>query len=74
MTNKFTWNLIVTDSGMIEAIYVPCDLCKHVRENDTCKAFPDGIPEDILTGEHDHTEPYPGDNGIQFEPIEEKEI
>ena len=36
-----------------------------------CEAYPDGIPYVILNGEHDHTEPYEGDNGIQFEPIEE---
>jgi len=36
-----------------------------------CKAFPNDIPGKILTGEHDHTEPYEGDGGIQFEPIEE---
>ena len=36
-----------------------------------CKAFPDGIPEKILTGEHDHTKPFKGDNGIRFEPIED---
>ena len=37
-----------------------------------CKVFPRGIPSEILTGEHDHTKPYDGDNGIQFEPIEDK--
>jgi len=36
-----------------------------------CKAYPKGIPEKIITGEHDHTKPFPGDNGIQFEPIED---
>lgn len=32
----------------------------------TCKAFPDGIPEDILANESDHRHPHPGDNGIMF--------
>ena len=36
-----------------------------------CSAFNDGIPYEILTGENDHTKPYKGDNGIQFEPIED---
>lgn len=46
-----------------------CVECKHHGEELTCTAFPDGIPAIILTGEHDHTKPYPGDNGIRFEPI-----
>lgn len=35
-----------------------------------CMAFPAGVPEVILSGTNYHTEPYPGDGGIQFEPME----
>jgi hypothetical protein len=36
-------------------------------ERPVCKAFPDGIPEEISYGDNLHLEPYPGDNGIQYE-------
>lgn len=61
-----------------------CLYCKHLSRdsrNDIslygkaarikCEAFKDGVPYEILTGEHDHTKPYKGDNGIQFEAIKE---
>ncbi len=49
-----------------------CALCKHVHDSgQSCDAFPDGIPSEILHGRFDHTKPYPGDKGIQFEPIKE---
>lgn len=32
-----------------------------------CRAFPDGIPHDILCGNNPHLDPYPGDSGIHFE-------
>lgn len=35
-----------------------------------CKAFPRGIPFEILNGKVMHTKPYPNDNGILFEPVE----
>lgn len=45
-----------------------CMTCKHYRTGRyACAAFPDGIPEEIFTGEVDHDEPYPGDGGIQWE-------
>jgi hypothetical protein len=31
-----------------------------------CKAFLDGIPNDILIGKIDHYKPYSGDKGLTF--------
>ena len=52
---------------------ISCMFCRYlyINKNRKCEAFPGGIPEAILTGEHDHKNPYEGDNGIQFEPIED---
>ena len=33
-----------------------------------CEAFPTGIPEEILSGKNEHLEPYPGDDGLTYEP------
>jgi hypothetical protein len=40
---------------------------REVLERVVCKAFPDGIPDEIAYGENLHLTPYPGDNGIRFE-------
>ena len=52
-----------------------CSMCKHFhvhnRAEFACNAFPEGIPEPILRGKADHTNPYPGDNGILFEMAED---
>lgn len=47
---------------------VQCDSCARLRENGrTCEAFPNGIPREIFVGTHDHTESFPGDNGLRFQ-------
>jgi hypothetical protein len=48
-----------------------CLRCKHYDwtnlEGNTCQAYPDGILENIMNTILTHTEPLPGDHGIQFE-------
>lgn len=48
-----------------------CFTCKHLNEwscsHAICEAFPKGIPKEIWNHKNDHTQPYPGDHGIQYE-------
>ena len=48
-----------------------CFLCKNYTGSLTCNAFKDGIPDEILGGENDHSKPLPEqDNDIVFEAID----
>lgn len=56
---------------MVKGEMSQCHCCIHYKESsskDICDAFPKGIPQDILNNYICHTQPFPGDNGIQFEP------
>ena len=48
-----------------------CLGCRHFvwasLESDRCSAFPDGIPDAIWLGTHDHALPFPGDGGVHRE-------
>jgi len=54
-------------------IGLQCQNCEFYKGYFVCKAFPKGIPDKILTGEHDHTKPFKGDGGIRFEAIKPKQ-
>ncbi len=54
----------------MKSIKTPCYDCVHFRgaKAGICKSFPDQIPEKIWSGKSQHREPFPGDQGVQFEP------
>jgi len=60
---------------MVRIIEPICLSCRHLTPAEggklwACEAFGDEIPGEVLAGRNRHLKPYPGDNGVQFEPIE----
>jgi hypothetical protein len=46
-----------------------CITCKNYLDELNCLAFPDGIPEEILSGDNDHEKPLPEQfNGLVYTP------
>lgn len=44
-----------------------CNDCAHrIPDSLGCEAYPDRIPDEILSNDVDHTKNYTGDNGIVF--------
>lgn len=58
-------------------ITLPCVFCKHFNRDEigkmTCMAFPNGIPKEIEELKVIHTQPYPIDNGIRYEPLSDEQ-
>ena len=49
-----------------------CNRCKWFFGDKNCMAFPNGIPDEIMHGENQHSKPLPEqDNDIVFEPLED---
>lgn len=47
-----------------------CTFCAHRSPDGTrCKAFPGGIPVELMHNEADHRFEFPGDNGVRYQPI-----
>jgi hypothetical protein len=58
---------------MSKNLDVICFQCVHFDGILGCPAFPDGIPEEILLGENDHSQIIKGQVGkFIFEPIKEQ--
>lgn len=46
-----------------------CIDCKYLLKGLICRAFPNGIPDEIISGENDHSKPLPEQkNDVVFEP------
>lgn len=60
------------DDSMLLMFSPVCTHCKYIDLESIehkCLAYPSHIPDKIWFGKNDHKNPYPGDHGIQFEPV-----
>lgn len=62
------------DSEFLRPFITPlCLICDRAEDIDNplkCTAFPNGIPEAILSGEFIHTSSFPGDDSLLFKPFD----
>jgi len=68
--------MILDDKQIVfNQFFASCRYCKHfVNYEYKCKAFHNGIPDEILNGENDHSKPLSDqDNKIVFEPLDKSQ-
>jgi hypothetical protein len=60
----------------MEAVNLVCFRCKNYRRfKGGCLAFPNGIPDEIVSGENEHSKPLKGQrNKIVFEQMKESDL
>lgn len=51
---------------------IRCLTCKNYQYANKCNAF-EKIPNEIILGKNDHSKPFPGDHGIQYQPLDTEE-
>jgi len=67
--------MIIIDTNHIVGVYSSCAKCENFigDDNVVCKAYPNGIPLDILNAEDLHKKPRKDQkNKIVFEAVNEK--
>jgi hypothetical protein len=62
-------NIVIDAEFAVPEYSDVCSFCRHaLPAKRRCTAFKGEIPLEIWNGDNDHRSPFPGDNGIQFEP------
>jgi len=57
-----------SDHIMLMNLENNCFECCHLHDDmETCDAYPDGVPTELLYLDRSHDRPHAGDHGIQFE-------
>lgn len=52
-------------------VLTQCVYCRHLAPSTLgfgCKAYPGGVPDEIVTNSADHRQPFDGDDGVRFQP------
>lgn len=68
-TERFIWH---EGEAEMKVIQMQCRRCKHFAGglHPSCQAFPNSIPGQIYLNKVDHRQPFDGDQGIRWEPLE----